>query len=120
MDLGLLDAILDIAQGGMLLPNVTNEWVDDYKSSYSNLLIEILQRSMSLPEVEADLNLQVRIANAILLHDNLDEEAVQVKCKALFRLGQKGSSKLWFAEVSGGLLHCDYYVVFCPIVGGAY
>ncbi len=96
MDLGLLDAILDIAQGGMLLPNVTNEWVDDYKSSYSNLLIEILQRSMSLPEVEADLNLQVRIANAILLHDNLDEEAVQVKCKALFRLGQKGSSKLCY------------------------
>ena len=33
---------------------------------------------------------------------------------------QRGSSKLWFAEVSGGLLHCDYYVVFCPIVGGAY
>lgn len=33
---------------------------------------------------------------------------------------QRGSSKLWFAEVPGGLLHCDYYVVFCPIVGGAY
>ena len=96
MHVGLLNAILDIAQGGMLLPNVSNEWVDNYKSEYSNLLIEILQRSMLLPEVKQDLNLQVKIANTILLHDNLDEEAVQAKCKALFLLGQKGSSKLCY------------------------
>ena len=39
---------------------------------------------------------------------------------AFMQARKGGSSKLWFAEVSGGLLHCDYYVVFCPIVGGAY
>ncbi len=92
----LLNAILDIAQNGALLPNLNTEWVDSYKSEYSNLLIEILLKSISLTEVESDLNLQVRIANVILLHDNIDEEAIQIKCRALFLLGQKGASKQCF------------------------
>ena len=32
----LLNAILDIAQNGALLPNLNTEWVDSYKSEYSN------------------------------------------------------------------------------------
>lgn len=92
----LLNAILDIAQNGVLLPNLNTEWVDSYKSEYSNLLISILLKSVSLPEVESDLNLQLKIANVILLHDNIDEEAIQIKCRALFLLGQKGASKQSF------------------------
>ena len=63
---------------------------------YSTLLIEVLLKSVLLPEVESDLNLQVKIANVILLHDNIDEEAVRIKCRALFLLGQKGASKQCF------------------------
>ena len=92
----ILTAILDIAQNGTLLPNLNAEWADGYKSEYSTLLIEVLLKSVLLPEVESDLNLQVKIANVILLHDNIDEEAVRIKCRALFLLGQKGASKQCF------------------------
>ena len=92
----VLNAILDIAQNGTLLPNLNAEWADGYKSEYSTLLMEVLLKSVSLPEVESDLNLQVKIANIMLLHDNVDEEAVRIKCRALFLLGQKGASKQCF------------------------
>ena len=120
MRIDLLDAILDFAQGGVLLPNISNEWVDNYKSEYSNLLIEVLQQSMSLPGVQEDLNLQVRIANVILLHDNLDEEAVQAKCKALFLLGQKGSSKLCydkFVQDYRRILGSDPKIAYDALIG---
>lgn len=96
LSLDLLNAILDIAQQGTLLPSVNNEWVDDYKSEYSNMLIDVLHDSFSLPDVQQDLNLQVKIGNVMLQHDSLNEEAVSIKCRALFQLGQKGSSKLCF------------------------
>ena len=96
ISIDVLNAILDIAQNGILLPNLNAEWADGYKSEYSTLLMEVLIKSVSLPEVESDLNLQVKIANIMLLHDSVDEEAVRIKCRALFLLGQKGASKQCF------------------------
>lgn len=96
IDASTLNAILDIARDGVLLPNLNVEWADGYKSEYSALLMEILLKSVSLTEVESDLNLQVKIANVMLIHDNVDEEAVRIKCRALFLLGQKGASKQCF------------------------
>lgn len=93
IDANTLHAILNMAQSGTLLPNLNAEWADGYKSEYSTLLMEILSKSISMAEVEPDLNLQVKIANVMLLHDNVDEEAVSIKCRALFLLGQKGASK---------------------------
>lgn len=88
-----LEAILDIASAGVLLPNINAEWLDYFKSDYSNTLIDLFTRSMEQPDIRSDLKLMLKISNLILLHDSIDENAVKNKCLTLYKLGQKGSSK---------------------------
>jgi two-component SAPR family response regulator len=92
----VIGQILKFASGGLLLPNLSVEWLDDYKSEYTDLIINILMKSTTLPEIKDDVRLLLQIANVILLHDSIDEEAIKIKCRVLFQLGQKGASKQCF------------------------
>lgn len=85
--------IIDIASFGVLLPNLESEWVDKYKSTYSNLLISYLLTAAKHPEIADDLRLLIRLADVILLHDIIDEDSIRIKCRSLYLLGQKGLSK---------------------------
>lgn len=89
----LIESIVEVASAGELLPNISTSWVDDYKSEYTDLIINILFKSAALPEIKKDLRLLLQISNVILLHDNIDEEAIKIKCLVLSQLGQKGASK---------------------------
>jgi len=85
--------IIDITSAGALLPNIDAEWVDKYKSGYSSLLIEILLKFSVQKDIQEDLRLLVKLADVILLHDNIDEDSIKIKCRSLYKLGQKGLSK---------------------------
>ncbi len=92
----IIDKVLDISQNGVLLPTLNIEWLDDYKSEYSTLLMELLSKATSITEINTNPRLLVKIANVMLLHDSIDEEAIRIKCRTLFILGQKGLSKQCF------------------------
>lgn len=89
----VIKKIIDIASSGILLPNLETEWVDKYKSAYSNLLISTLLVAAKHPDIAGDLRLLVRLADVILLHDVIDEDSIRIKCHSLYLLGQKGLSK---------------------------
>ncbi len=91
-----LEKTLEIAKEGILLPNLNVDWIDDYKNEYSSTLIDLLSKATMQPDINADQKLLLKIANVMLLHDNIDEEAITIKCRALFLLGQKGLSKQTF------------------------
>lgn len=91
-----LQAVLDIALTGVLLPNISVDWLDDFKSDYSNSIIDIFTKAMEQSDIRDDLKLMLRISNLILLHDSIDESAIKNKCIVLYKLGQKGSSKLCY------------------------
>jgi DNA-binding SARP family transcriptional activator len=93
-----LNRLLDLASKGTLLPNLQVEWLDDYKTEYSNLLIEKLFQISERKDVKTDLALVVKITNVILLHDNIDEDAIAKKCNALYYLGKKGKAKQCFEK----------------------
>lgn len=95
-DINTLDAILDVAAKGVLLPDINIGWVDDYKSQYSTRLIDFLYKVFYYPEITSNLRTQIKIANVILLHDVIDEKAIRFKSRALFLSGQKGASKQCF------------------------
>jgi DNA-binding SARP family transcriptional activator len=101
----LLEKIIRLASTGVLLPNTHAEWLDDYKAEYSSLIIDLLLKAVASPESEKDQNRLLRIADVILLHDNLSEEAICIKCRALYKLGQKGLSKQTFDKFCSGYLH---------------
>jgi len=96
-----LEAILDIASKGILLPNINADWVDDFKDEYSDIIIDIFSKAMEQPDIQEDLKLMLRITNLILLQDNIDENAVKNKCRVLYKLGQKGSSKQCYERFYG-------------------
>ena len=95
-DKKVINEIISLASAGALLPNVSAEWIDEYKSAYYVLLTEILLSMVNHPDIQADSRLLLRISDVILLVDNIDEDAIRTKCKVLYQMGQKGLSKQCF------------------------
>lgn len=81
--------LVDLALTGKLLPYVQHEWLEPFQTEYTNSLIEILLRYRENTEVRKDLNLLLKMADVILLHDNIDEDAISLKCYALYTMGNK-------------------------------
>lgn len=88
-----LISVLEIAAEGVLLPDLNTDWADNYKSEYSDLIVDLLTNAANNSDYKDDLPLMLRIVNVLLLHDAIDEEAIRIKCKVLFQMGQKGASK---------------------------
>jgi len=85
-----INEALDLILSGSLLPATQDAWVDVYKSEYSNQVTEVLTELSSKPEIKSDLKILLKTANAMLVLDNIDENAIALKCYALYNLGKKG------------------------------
>jgi len=96
VDKNVVTKIVEISKSGTLLPDFDFEWIDKYKSHYSYLLIEVLMKASVQPGITNNLKLLVDLSQVILIHDKIDEEAIQIKCRSLYKLGQKGLSKQCF------------------------
>jgi two-component SAPR family response regulator len=88
-----LETLIGLASLGKLLPNIQADWIDAYKSDFSIRLIEHLMRISDYESVRENPQMLFRIAEAILIHDNLDEDAIRIKCTALVRMGKKNQAK---------------------------
>ena len=97
--------ILELASQGILLPNMITDWIDHYKSEYSGKIINFLLEKSKTVEVQRDLVSMQKIADVVLLHDDIDEEAIRLKCIALYKLGQKGLSKSRFEKFRSDYHH---------------
>lgn len=86
-----LEEILELLLHGPLLPDTSYDWLDSYKSNYTSSSIQIL--SNELERIADDNALKSRIADSILLHDPLSEEAMAVKCRILTQNRMKGVAK---------------------------
>lgn len=95
-DKNVINKIIFLASAGALLPNVSAEWIDEYKSAYYVLLTEILLSVVNRPDIKEDSRLLLKISDAILIVDSIDEDAIQTKCRVLYQMGQKGLSKQCF------------------------
>lgn len=88
--------LLELLAGGTLLTNTQFEWADGYKSDFSSLVIERMMEQSRRPGIADDPRQLLRIADIVLLHDSIDEDAVRLKCRALYHLGKKGLAKQAF------------------------
>lgn len=92
-DRDTIEQILDIASSGSLLSSIETEWIDSYKSEFSIDLIEVLSETLKQPYFSKDSKFLLKISDTILIHDNIDENAIRIKCKILYDMKQKGLSK---------------------------
>jgi two-component SAPR family response regulator len=82
--------LLAIVTVGELLPNTQVEWADTFKSDFSNEFVDLILYLIRQESAVFSDNMYVEMANAMLVHDPLNEDALKLKCKVLVKMGKNG------------------------------
>ncbi|GHV27048.1 hypothetical protein FACS1894176_08540 [Bacteroidia bacterium] len=110
IDKNSLDELQELLMYGQLLPYTQADWLDKFKSDYSNDAIDILY-NLLCGDIIKDEKLKLQIADTIFLFDSLNEEALAIKCSILYNSGKKGLAKTTydvFAKEYKALLGEDF------------
>jgi two-component SAPR family response regulator len=78
---------------GDFLPAVQTEWIDAFKSQFTNEVIDGLSSLYDEDYLKHDYSLRYHLAECILLYDPLNDEAFALKCSVLYHLGKTGMAK---------------------------
>ena len=111
--------LLNIVSSGELLPNLQIEWVDSFKANFANQLIDLLiditkQEDFALSPFEL-----VKLADALLIYDILNDDALKLKCCALVKMGKNGLARTAynsFAKQYSILFGTEYAYSFNQII----
>jgi DNA-binding SARP family transcriptional activator len=82
-------ALLKILERGSFLNEVNYSWLDDIKSEVSGMAIDWLLTNFNTHNITDNSSI-IRIANAVFQFDQLNETALEYKCKALIAQGRYG------------------------------
>lgn len=89
-----IERTLELLLYGPLLPNTVYEWLDQYKGDYSHRCLVCLNQLLADKAGNADdSDTAYRIAQTIMRHDTLSEEALRVQCRILHRRHMTGLAK---------------------------
>jgi two-component SAPR family response regulator len=89
--------LLSVVSAGELLPNLQSEWADPFKAGFSNNLIDLFLELIRQPDLDILQQERINMANSILMHDTLNEEALKLKCQLLVKTGKNGLAKNVYA-----------------------
>ena len=112
-----VDRLLELFLRGPVLPNTEQDWIDDFKSSFSSSAIDFLIRQLSRTDL-SDRTL-LKAADTILQHDFLSEDALKAKVRILVRESKPGLAKTIydnFCKEYRKSLGIDYGVSFKEII----
>ncbi|MGQ1788206.1 LamG-like jellyroll fold domain-containing protein [Saccharicrinis sp. GN24d3] len=91
-----LNDFLSTVQRGAFLQDSKESTFDDIKGKFSNKIIDVLTRLLSDFDINQNPEIVVKIANRILKTDDLNEDALKYKIKALFILRQNNEARFLF------------------------
>jgi len=110
-----INRLIGLLSFGELLPALQNEWMDSFKSTFANEVIDGLSSLLLEDVVKSNLSLRYHLAKCILIFDPFNDEAFAVKCSVLYQLGKKGIAKnLYdtFCREYRHVLGIDYAISF--------
>ncbi len=85
------ELILEIAEKGNILRDLESEWLDEFKA---NLSLKAIDALVKLNEnFELDYKQQIKLANAILKFDMINQDGLIIKCRALNNSGKFALAK---------------------------
>jgi len=90
---------------GALLPGVEADWLDGFKSSFSDKVISCLTNLSRHPMCQQSDELLLNIADILFIHDVLNEEALHLKCSVYYRAGKKGLAKSVYDHYCKGYMN---------------
>jgi two-component SAPR family response regulator len=80
--------LIEIVHGGTFLHSLKYEWLDEISSNVSNQVIDKLLDSVRSLNIEKETDLVISLTDLIFKFDNINEEALVLKCKALTLIGR--------------------------------
>lgn len=89
LNLVQLEQLLSIIEKGAVLPQMEDEWLDEFKSKISDELLDLLVPLYQCKELISNHHLAVRLSNALLIFDPLNETVIRHKVNQLILLGKK-------------------------------
>jgi len=111
--------LLSIVTTGELLPNVQTEWGDVFKSDFSNELVDLILKLIRQKEAMFSDDIYFDMANALFIHDPLNEDALKLKCRVLVKMGKNGlagNTYAAFVKEYAALFGSDYKYSFDQIL----
>lgn len=114
-----VEIFLSMISQGLLLPNIQTEWVDSFKAEYSSIVMDTLLYLAKQAEEIRDFQLLLKLADAMLIQDSIDEDALRFKCKALLSLGKKNAALSFYTSFCHNyknMLAEDYPVPFTKLL----
>ena len=85
--------LLTIVSRGEMMQSIQVEWLDSFKAEFSNNLIDVLLDVAHKAELQLSLQEHIDLADAIFIHDFLNENALKLKCKTLIKMKKNGLAK---------------------------
>lgn len=85
--------IMSYISRGAFLRQTEYHWLDEIKAEVNNKAIDELLKESSTLDPDVDVEYILEIANIIFHFDPLNEDALQLKCKALYRIGRHSLAK---------------------------
>lgn len=92
-----LNILLNLLYNGALLPRIESDWLNHHKGRFSYQTIEMLISLLNDPNITND-EFRIKIADTLLQHDYLNEEALRVQCLLLYKLGEVEKMKSCYQE----------------------
>jgi len=83
------ERLLENSAKGGICPRLQTDWMDQFKAYYTALLLDAL---FELLHGTKHHQLIAKISDSILKLDPLNDEALKMKCQALFKLGKKSQA----------------------------
>ncbi|HJF44130.1 hypothetical protein [Coprobacter fastidiosus] len=85
--------VLELLLYGPLLPNTESDYLDSFKSHYSDITIDLLHLLLHKEEFQNNDKFRLKIADSIFQHDSFNEEALRIKCSIFCRNDKMGIAK---------------------------
>ena len=86
---------VEVARLGTLLPDMRYDWLDHFTAAYTDKVISRLSEILSKGE-NISPESRIKIADALLIFDPIDEESIKAKCIALMELKRHGVARSEF------------------------
>lgn len=86
-----IEPLLELLFNGMMLPNMELDFIDAFKSEFSDKVIELLNKLIR--DEKLSIELRLKIANTLFQYDFCNEDALFMKCQILHFQGRTGMAQ---------------------------
>jgi len=93
-----INRLIKITQKGAFLMNVHYDWLDDFKATVSDTIIDTLVKFADSCDVNKDPDFIIHLSDSIFNFDLVNEDAMILKCKAQYCMGKHSHAQATYEK----------------------